>query len=58
MYNKESVRRVAKAKGVQYVLDRIFSGELSENAIESLENEGVLRNHVPCISFIMAFANS
>ena len=58
MYNKESVRRMAKAKGVQYVLDRIFSGELSGKAIESLENDGIIRNHVPCISFIIALANS
>ena len=36
MYNKETVRRMAKAKGVQYVLDRLFSGELSEKALQEL----------------------
>ncbi len=58
MYNKETVRRMAKAKGVQYVLDRLFSGELSEKALQELEDAGILHNRIPRISFIMVLANS
>ena len=53
----ESTRRLVKSKGVQYTLDRIFSGELSELDKNGLERDGITRNGIPCLSLILSFAN-
>lgn len=56
MYYLQATERLVKSKGIDYTIKRLTSGELSNDFVEGLEADHVLRDGFPCLSLIIQMA--